>query len=167
MFLFVCCQEGNVSGKVQIACRDRCKTDIWAFNEYKVTLFEESRKISVFKQKNLYVISKYLLGLQSFITVTINFFFVWSFLYGTARSRIFYRTHAGYTAKRKTRRKRNRGCQGLLSVAHQPQILSQSRAEHFWNFQEVFTMQNNEFYYFFTFLTSVNNLQAKIYFYFL
>jgi hypothetical protein len=42
------------------------------------------------------------------------------YLYGTARSRIFYRTPAGYTAKKKTRRKRNRGCQGLLSVAHQP-----------------------------------------------
>ena len=40
--------------------------------------------------------------------------------YGTARSRIFYRTPAGYTAKKKTRRKRNRSYQGLLSVAHQP-----------------------------------------------
>jgi hypothetical protein len=40
-------------------------------------------------------------------------------VYGTAISRIFYRTPAGYTAKKKTRRKRNRGCQGLLSVAHQ------------------------------------------------
>jgi hypothetical protein len=31
----------------------------------------------------------------------------------------FYRTPAGYTAKKKTRRKRNRGYQGLLSVAQQ------------------------------------------------
>ncbi len=41
-------------------------------------------------------------------------------LYGTAKSRIFHRTPAGYTAKKKTRRKRNRGCQKLLSVARQP-----------------------------------------------
>ncbi len=41
-------------------------------------------------------------------------------VYGAAKSRIFYRTPAGYTAKKKTRRKRNRGCWGLLSVAHQP-----------------------------------------------
>ncbi len=40
-------------------------------------------------------------------------------VYGTARSGIFYRTPAGYTTKEKTRRKRNRGYQGLLSVAHQ------------------------------------------------
>ncbi len=32
----------------------------------------------------------------------------------------FYRTPAGCTAKEKTRRKRNRGYQGLLSVAQQP-----------------------------------------------
>jgi hypothetical protein len=37
-------------------------------------------------------------------------------VYGAA----FYRTPAGYTAEKKTRRKRNRGYQGLLSVAHQP-----------------------------------------------
>ncbi len=31
-------------------------------------------------------------------------------LYGTAESRTFYLTPAGYTADKKTRRKRNRGC---------------------------------------------------------
>ena len=41
-------------------------------------------------------------------------------VYGTAWNGIFYRTPAGYTAKKKTRRKRNRSYQGLLSVAHQP-----------------------------------------------
>ncbi len=46
--------------------------------------------------------------------------FVDRYLYGATKSRIFYRTPAGYTAKKKTRRKRNRGCQELLSVAHQP-----------------------------------------------
>jgi hypothetical protein len=33
-----------------------------------------------------------------------------SCVYGTAESRTFYRTPAGYTADKKTRRKRNRGC---------------------------------------------------------
>jgi hypothetical protein len=32
----------------------------------------------------------------------------------------FYRTHAGYTADRKTRRKRNMGCCLLLSVVSRP-----------------------------------------------
>jgi hypothetical protein len=41
-------------------------------------------------------------------------------LYGTAESRIFYQTPAGYTAEKKTRRKRNRGCQELFSVSNQP-----------------------------------------------
>ncbi len=41
-------------------------------------------------------------------------------LYGTAESRIFHRTPAGHTAEKKTRRKRNRGCYGLLSVPRQP-----------------------------------------------
>ncbi len=41
-------------------------------------------------------------------------------VYGTAESRIFYRTPAGYTAEKKTRRKRNRGCQELLTVSHRP-----------------------------------------------
>ncbi len=41
-------------------------------------------------------------------------------VYGTASSRIFYRTPAGYTAKKKTRRKRNGGHHELLSVARQP-----------------------------------------------
>jgi hypothetical protein len=41
-------------------------------------------------------------------------------VYGTAESRTFYRTPAGYTVEKKTRRKRNRGCQELLSVSHQP-----------------------------------------------
>ncbi len=41
-------------------------------------------------------------------------------LYGTAECRIFHRTPAGHTAERKTRRKRNRGCYGLLSVPRQP-----------------------------------------------
>ncbi len=45
-------------------------------------------------------------------------------LYSTAWSRTFYRTPAGYTAKKKTKRKRNRGYQGLLSVAHQPLLPS-------------------------------------------
>jgi hypothetical protein len=39
----------------------------------------------------------------------------------TATCEIFYRTPAGYTADRKTRRKRNVGCCGLLSAAnHHP-----------------------------------------------
>jgi hypothetical protein len=29
-------QEGSVSGRILVACRDRCKTDLWAFNDYKV-----------------------------------------------------------------------------------------------------------------------------------
>ncbi len=41
-------------------------------------------------------------------------------LYGTAESRIFHRTPAGHTAEKKMRRKRNRGCYGLLSVPRQP-----------------------------------------------
>jgi hypothetical protein len=41
-------------------------------------------------------------------------------LYCTAESRIFHRTPTGYTAERKTRRKRNRGCYGLLSIPRQP-----------------------------------------------
>ncbi len=45
---------------------------------------------------------------------------VFTQLCSTAKSRIFHRTPAGYTAKEKTRRKRNKGYQGLLSVARQP-----------------------------------------------
>jgi hypothetical protein len=41
-------------------------------------------------------------------------------LYGTAESRIFHRTPAEHTAEKKTRRKRNRSCYGLLSVPRQP-----------------------------------------------
>jgi hypothetical protein len=41
-------------------------------------------------------------------------------VYGTAESRIFHRTPAGHTADKKTRRKRNRGCYGLLSIPRQP-----------------------------------------------
>ncbi len=40
-------------------------------------------------------------------------------MYSTAESRIFYLTPDGRTAERKTRRKRNRGCYGLLSVPRQ------------------------------------------------
>jgi hypothetical protein len=40
----------------------------------------------------------------------------------TAMCEIFYRTPAGYTADRKTRRKRNVGCYELLSASCHPNI---------------------------------------------
>jgi hypothetical protein len=36
------------------------------------------------------------------------------------KAEFFHRTPAGHTSERKTRRKRNRGCYGLLSVSRQP-----------------------------------------------
>ncbi len=47
-------------------------------------------------------------------------------VYSTAESGIFHRTPAGHTAERKTRRKRNRGCHGLLSIPRQPSSPSPS-----------------------------------------
>jgi hypothetical protein len=35
-----CPQEGNTSGKILMACRDRCKSDLWAFNDYKVIILK-------------------------------------------------------------------------------------------------------------------------------
>lgn len=37
-------QEDNHAGQLLLACRDRCRTDLWAFNNYKEKKIEASKK---------------------------------------------------------------------------------------------------------------------------